>query len=173
MKYWTDVYKIAEQALCLGCIGSISHFLSQDGSRYLKVKVKKDIQGGKIMSGYAALELSVDEAMFDCKFLISWGDQKFEPISFWMTTVKEGYLTCKNKDFLNHLYEFNREMNQSWEHLSKWIVHNTNYLELIIDKNSDLKESLLGDYFNKEFEYTQLNILLDEEKFKDKVKKYD
>jgi hypothetical protein len=171
MKYWTDVYRIAEQALCLTCIDSMHFFLSQEGARQIKIKVKKEIQRGKIIAGYAMFEIGIDEKAFEYKFLVSWGDQKFEDINFWMTTVKENYITCKNKNFLNGLYEFNREMNNTWEHLSKWIVHNTDYKEIIVNKDTDLKEVILGDYFNKDFEYTQLSILLDEEKFKDKVKK--
>lgn len=171
MKYLNHVYKISEQALCLTGIESIRSFLSEEGSRYISVKVKKEVQHGKILCGYAFLQLAINEEIFDYKFLVSWGDQKFENIDFWTTALKENYIICNNDNFLTSLYDFNREMNDKWEHLSKWIVYNTDYQELIVDKNSNLKESLLGDLFNKNFEYNLLNILLDEKKFKDKVKK--
>lgn len=171
MKTWHEINKISEQALCLSCVDILQDFCNQTDANFIKIKVKRDISGSRVLCGYASLEISIDVSLFDYKYLVSWDDTKYEPIEFWLTTLREKYIVCKNEGFSNDLLELYRELNNSWQSLSNWIVHNTDINQIELNKDSNVKNELLGRRFNKNLENYKLNLLLNDEQIKENIKK--
>lgn len=168
---WQEINKISEQALCLSCVDMLQAFCNQAGANFIKIKIKREIIGSKVLCGYAYLEISIDISLFDYKYLVSWTDKKYESIEFWLTTLKEKYIICKNEGFSNDLLELYREINNSWQALSNWMVHNTDINEIELNKDSDVKIELLGKRFRENLELSKIKLLLNDQQIKENINK--
>lgn len=171
MKSWLDIYNISNHMLCLQGVKCLEDFLLNQEVSSFRIKVKREISRGMVLSGYADLEMSIENKEFNHKFLVSWDSQKFEPINFWLTVLREKYTTCQNTEFYNELIYFNQEIKSTWENISSWIVKNNDVQEIILDKNSNLKNEILGENFKINHDYAKLNLLLEINEIKEKLKK--